>query len=290
MSRTEVVDRHDAVPASAAGQGAGVTAEGNRQVPLLRRLASSSLLLGLLSLVAVALLWQATVMIFPIKSYLLPSPVDIGATIIGQFGFQAKHALVTLREVLAGFGVAVLIGVPIAVAITFVPIVEKLFYPILVATQAVPKVAVAPLFLVWFGFGEAPKVAMATVIAVFPIIIDTAVGLRAIDPDMVRLAKSMRAGPLRTFWKVRLPIALPNIFAGLKMAMTFSVIGAVVGEFVAGTSGLGYLIQAATGSMQTTVAFASIVLLSLMGIVLFVIVEAFERVFVSWHQSMDRLY
>jgi NitT/TauT family transport system permease protein len=177
-----------------------------------------------------------------------------------------------------------------AVAITFVPVVQKLFYPILVATQAVPKVAVAPLFLVWFGFGETPKFAMAALIAVFPIIIDTAVGLRAIDPDMIRLAKSMRAGSLKTFWKVRLPIALPNIFAGLKMAMTFAVIGAVVGEFVAGTSGLGYLIQSATGNMQTTVAFASIVLLSLIGIALFYIVEAFERIFLPWHHSMERLY
>ncbi len=260
------------------------------QAPLGRRLASSSLFLGVLSLVCAGLLWQLAVTIFPIKSYLLPSPVEIGLAIIGQFPFQAQHALVTLREVLVGFAIAVLIGIPTAVAITFLPIVEKLFYPLLVATQAVPKVAVAPLFLVWFGFGEAPKVAMAAVIAVFPVIVDTAVGLRAIDPDMVRLARSMRAGSLRTFWKVRLPVALPNIFAGLKMAMTFSVIGAVVGEFVAGTSGLGYLIQAATGTLQTTVAFASVVLLSLTGIVLFLIVEAFERIFVSWHPSMDRLY
>ena len=260
------------------------------RLPLSRRLASSSLFLGLVSLVGAALLWQLAVTIFPIKSYLLPSPVEIASTMFSQFPFQAEHAVVTLREVLVGFAIAALIGIPTAVAITFLPIVEKLFYPILVATQAVPKVAVAPLFLVWFGFGEAPKVAMAAVIAVFPVIIDTAVGLRAIDPDMVRLARSMRAGPLKTFWKVRLPVALPNIFAGLKMAMTFSVIGAVVGEFVAGTSGLGYLIQAATGTLQTTIAFASVVLLSLMGIVLFLIVEAFERIFVSWHPSMDRLY
>src|SRR6185437_5619540 len=242
------------------------------RAPLARRVASSSLFLGLVSLVCAAVLWQLAVTIFPIKSYLLPSPVAIGTAMVIQFPYQAQHAVVTLREVLVGFGLAVLIGIPTAVAITFVPVVEKLFYPILVATQAVPKVAVA------------------VVIAVFPVIVDTAVGLRAIDPDMVRLARSMQAGPFKTFWKVRLPVALPNIFAGLKMAMTFSVIGAVVGEFVAGTSGLGYLIQAATGTLQTTVAFASVVLLSFMGIVLFLIVEAFERIFVSWHPSMDRLY
>ena len=259
-------------------------------ISLVRRLASSSLFLGFVSIASVALLWQFAVSIFPIPSYLLPSPTEIGSSMVSQFAFQWKHALVTLREILIGFGIAVAIGIPMAVAITFVPVVQKLFYPILVATQAVPKVAVAPLFLVWFGFGEAPKFAMAALIAVFPIIIDTAVGLRAIDPDMIRLAKSMRAGSLKTFWKVRLPIALPNIFAGLKMAMTFAVIGAVVGEFVAGTSGLGYLIQSATGNMQTTVAFASIVLLSLIGIALFYIVEAFERIFLPWHHSMERLY
>ena len=256
----------------------------------LGRLANSSVFLGLVSIAGVALLWQLAVTIFPIPSYLLPSPLEIGSVMVTRFELQTTHALVTLREILLGFALAVLIGVPLAVAITFVPVFEKLFYPILVATQAIPKVAVAPLFLVWFGFGEAPKVAMATVIAVFPIIIDTAVGLRAIDPDMVRLAKSMRAGSLKTFWKVRLPIALPSIFAGLKMAMTFAVIGAVVGEFVAGQSGLGYLIQAATGSLQTEVAFASIVFLSFIGIVLFFIVEALERFFVPWHRSADRLY
>ena len=260
------------------------------RIPLARRLASSSLFLGLLSIISVALLWEFALKIFPIQSYLLPPPSEIATAMVSQFGLQMQHAFVTLREILIGFALAVLIGVPLAVAITFLPVFEKLFYPILVATQAIPKVAVAPLFLVWFGFGEAPKYAMATVIAVFPVIIDTAVGLRAIDPDMVRLAKSMRASPLKTFWKVRLPIALPSIFAGLKMAMTFSVIGAVVGEFVAGQSGLGYLIQAATGSLQTTVAFASIVLLSFIGIVLFFIVEALERLFVPWHHSTDRLY
>jgi NitT/TauT family transport system permease protein len=265
-------------------------AEVKLRIPLARRLGNSSVFLGLLSIVSVALLWEFALKIFPIPAYLLPPPSEIGAVMVSQFGLQMTHALVTLREILVGFALAVLIGVPIAVAMTFVPVFEKLFYPILVATQAIPKVAIAPLFLVWFGFGEAPKVAMATVIAVFPIIIDTAVGLRAIDPDMVRLAKSMRAGSLKTFWKVRLPIALPSIFAGLKMAMTFAVIGAVVGEFVAGQSGLGYLIQAATGSLQTTIAFASIVLLSLIGIVLFFIVETFERVFIPWHHSTDRLY
>jgi NitT/TauT family transport system permease protein len=259
-------------------------------IDLLRRWANSSVFLGCVSIAGVALLWQLAVTIFPIPSYLLPSPLEIGSVMVSRFELQTTHALVTLREILLGFALAVLIGVPLAVGITFVPVFEKLFYPILVATQAIPKVAVAPLFLVWFGFGEAPKVAMATVIAVFPIIIDTAVGLRAIDPDMVRLAKSMRAGSLKTFWKVRLPIALPSIFAGLKMAMTFAVIGAVVGEFVAGQSGLGYLIQAATGSLQTEVAFASIVYLSFIGIVLFFIVEAFERFFVPWHRSTDRLY
>jgi len=259
-------------------------------IDLLRRWANSAVFLGCVSIAGVALLWQLAVTIFPIPSYLLPSPLEIGSVMVSRFELQTTHALVTVREILLGFALAVLIGVPLAVAITFLPLFEKLFYPILVATQAIPKVAVAPLFLVWFGFGEAPKVAMASVIAVFPIIIDTAVGLRAIDPDMVRLAKSMRAGSLKTFWKVRLPIALPSIFAGLKMAMTFAVIGAVVGEFVAGQSGLGYLIQAATGSLQTEVAFASIVYLSFIGIVLFFIVEAFERFFVPWHRSTDRLY
>jgi NitT/TauT family transport system permease protein len=256
----------------------------------LHRLGTSSAFLGLVSIGLIGLVWELAVLVLPIKSYILPSPIEVGQTLVAQWDYQLLHSIATLREVLSGFALAVAFGIPIAIAITFVPLFDKLAYPFLVSTQAVPKVAVAPLFLVWFGIGEAPKVAMAALIAIFPIIIDTTVGLRSIDPDMVRMARSMRASSLKTFWKVRLPIALPSIFAGLKMAMTFAVIGAVVGEFVAGTSGLGYLIQAATGSLQTKTAFASIVILSLMGIVLFVIVEAFERVFVSWHTSMSDLH
>lgn len=253
----------------------------------IRSLGSSSAVVGLFSLVIFTVVWQLAVHLFDVKDYVLPSPAAIGSVIIDKFSYLLPHSLVTLREVLIGFAVAVLIGIPIAVIMTFIPLAERLFYPLLIATQAVPKIAIAPLLLIWFGFGEAPKIAMATLIAVFPIIIDTSVGLRSIDTDMIRLARSMRANWLKTFWKVRLPVALPSVFAGLKMAMTFAVIGAVVGEFVAGSEGLGYVVQAAIGSMQTVFAFAGVVILSLMGIILFLLVEGVERVFVSWGSSAD---
>lgn len=253
----------------------------------LHTLSSSTAFVGLLSLILFAGLWQFSVHLFDVKEYVLPSPYAIGLVIIEKFSYIAPHTMVTLKEVLLGFFIAVAIGIPVAVMMTFIPLAERLLYPLLIATQAVPKIAIAPLLLIWFGFGEAPKIAMATLIAVFPIIIDTSVGLRSIDPEMIRLTRSMRASWMKTFWKVRLPVALPNVFAGLKMAITFAVIGAVVGEFVAGSEGLGYLVQAAIGSMQTVFAFAGVVILSLMGIILFLIVEGLERVFVSWGGSAD---
>lgn len=268
--------KQDTLPASASPA-----------VTWFRNLGSSSAFVGLVSLVLFAGIWQLAVDAFDVKDYVLPSPAAIGVVIIEKFSYLLPHTLVTLREVLIGFFLAVAIGIPIAVTMTFIPLAERLFYPLLIATQAVPKIAIAPLLLIWFGFGEAPKIAMATLIAVFPIIIDTSVGLRSIDTDMVRLARSMRASWLKTFWKVRLPVALPSVFAGLKMAMTFAVIGAVVGEFVAGSEGLGYVVQAAIGSMQTVFAFAGVVLLSLMGIILFLVVEGVERIFVSWGSSGD---
>lgn len=286
MSKTSL---HLASPADSQKNGE-LPPKPSRVVICFHYLASSSAFVGLASLAIFAGLWQLAVDLLGIKEYVLPAPSAIGMVIVEMFPYLVPHTLVTLKEVLVGFFLAVAIGIPIAVAMTFVPLVERLFYPLLIATQAIPKIAIAPLLLVWFGFGEAPKIAMATLIAVFPVIIDTSVGLRGIDPDMVRLARSMRASRLKTFWKVRLPVALPSTFAGLKMAMTFSVIGAVVGEFVAGSNGLGYVVQAAIGTMQTVSAFAGVVILSLMGIVLFLIVEGIERIFVSWGHSSQIRY
>jgi NitT/TauT family transport system permease protein len=145
--------------------------------------------------------------------------------------------------------------------------------------------AVAPLFIVWFGFGLMPKVFIAFLIAFFPIVINTVVGLAAIEPEKIHLARSMGLSGAATFFKIRLPNALPSIFGGLKIAITLAVVGAVVGEFVGGDAGLGYLLMSANGSMDTPLLFAGLVGLTLIGIVLFMVIEIAERFAIPWHTS-----
>jgi len=200
-------------------------------------------------------------------------------------GLIAGHTFVTLRELIGGFGLAVLTAVPLALAMSYSRTFESLISPFIVITQAIPKVALAPLLLVWFGFGMFPKVLMAAVIAFFPMLISTVTGFKAIEPDVLALSRSMGASPFKVFWMIRLPSALPSIFGGLKLAITFATIGAIIGEFIAGDGGLGYLIQSASGSQRMDVMFVGIIVISVLTVALYYTVEAAERHFIFWHQS-----
>lgn len=242
-------------------------------------------LLFLVSLGSMTLLWQLVVTLFDIPEYTLPSPLAIALGIRENFGLLVEHSQVTLIEIIVAFGLAVAIGFPIAAALAFSRVLDRLLYPVLIAGQNVPKVAIAPIMVLWFGFGFKSNVAIAASIAIFPIIINSALGLKSIEPDMVRLGRAMGGSAFRLMWRIRLPNAMPSVFAGLKLGMTFAVIGAIVGEFISGSSGLGYLIQVATGQLRTVLAFSSIVVLSALGIGLYYLVEAFERVTIRWHSS-----
>lgn len=237
--------------------------------------------------VATVVLWELAVTVFDVPAYMLPSPQSVVGAFQTYHSVLVDASVATIREVLLGFGLAVVGGVLLAVAMEYVPAVERYAYPLMVVSQAVPKVAVAPLFLVWFGFGELPKVLIAALIAFFPIVVSTSVGLKGIDPDMLSLAASMGAPERTVFLKIRLPSALPSIFAGLKLGITFAVIGAVVGEFVGGDHGLGYLVQVASGIQNMPLLFAALILLSGLGVVLFYIVEFFEVKFIAWHPSRE---
>ena len=161
--------------------------------------------------------------------------------------------------------------------------------PLIVISQAVPKIALAPLLLVWFGFGEMPKVIMAALIAFFPILISALTGFKLLEPEVMSLARSMGASQWKSFWKIRLPSALPNIFSGLKLAITFSVVGAVIGEFLAGDKGLAYLIQSASGAQRMDMLFADVIIISVLSLLLYYIVQATERRLTFWHQSQDQI-
>lgn len=229
--------------------------------------------------------WDLAVRLLKIPAYLMPPPLAVLAAIVEHWRTLGIHTLWTTGTILAGFIAAAVIAIPLAMVIVVSPTLGRLIYPPMVATQAIPKIALAPLFIVWFGFGMMPKVAVAFLIAFFPIVIDTIVGLRNIEPGMIQLARSMGAPPHRVFLKLRLPNALPMIFGGLKVASALAVVGALTGEFVGSDKGLGYILLQASGNLNTALLFASLVILSLVAMVFFYAVELVERILIPWHVS-----
>jgi NitT/TauT family transport system permease protein len=238
-----------------------------------------------LALVGVIVLWEAATRVLAIPAYLLPAPTDIVNEMIRRWATLSNHRWITLVEILAGFAASIAVGVPLAVLITYSRAFERMIYPLLVSAQTIPKVALAPLFIVWFGFGLTPKIVVAFLVAFFPVVIGTVVGLRSVRPEMLYLVSSMGASPWQAFWKIRFPNALPSIFGGLKVAITLAVVGAVVGEFVGADKGLGYLIQVANGNLDGRFMFAAIMDLSVMGIILFFALDVVERRMLRWHVS-----
>lgn len=232
-----------------------------------------------LALIVLAL-WQLAVPALGLSEFVLPTPLQIIARMGKDYALLLTHARVTLFEVLGGFGLAVLLGIPTALLIFYSRVFERAVYPLLIAEQAVPKVALAPLVVLYLGYGWAPKIFLAFLIGYFPIVVSTVVGLQALDPAMVSLVRSMGASGWQTFVKIRLPAALPNVFGGLKLAIGLAVIGAVIGEYVAAEKGLGYLQLQANSQFDTTLNFASVVMISGLGVLLFSLVRIAERLFV----------
>jgi len=244
--------------------------------------AAASILLPTLTIVALVGLWWLATIVFDWKPFLVPSPKDVWNELVAQRHRLPGHVEATLFESLEGFGLAIVLGIPVAVAIAYSRLLESTIYPALIALNAIPKIAIAPLLVIWMGFGSGPKVTMVVLICFFPIVISTATGLKSTPVEFVDLVRSLAASPLQQFVKVRFPAALPFVFVGLKVAISLAVIGAVVGEFVGATKGLGYVIVASGQNANTSLAFAAIVLLSLMSILLFYALVIAERLLVPW--------
>ncbi|HEY1778748.1 MAG TPA: ABC transporter permease [Solirubrobacteraceae bacterium] len=254
-----------------------------------RRLLRSTWIANLIVLIFVVAIWELIVIIFHERAYVLPGPDDVASQIYRLRTLLWKDGLATLEAVMIAFAISIGAGFPIAVAIAQSEIVDAFLSPILVLSQAVPKVAIAPILAVWFGLGMDSTVAVGASIALFPVVVNIALGLKGVDRELMRLGRSMGGTPLLLFRKVQLPAALPSIFVAIKLAIVFSVIGTVVGEFVAGSSGLGYLIELETGEVQTAGAFAGIVVLSVLAIVLYYAVDIIERRVVTWLPSREVL-
>lgn len=225
----------------------------------------------------IVLIWEGFVRISGISPFVLPSPADIIQRIFTEFPLLMSHLYVTLFEVLGGYGLAIALGVPTALLIFYSRACERAIFPLLMGIQTIPKVALAPLLVLYLGYGWAPKITLAFLISFFPIVVATTVGLQSLDKGLVNLVRSMGASETQTFFKIRLPAALPNIFGGLKVGMSLAVIGAIIGEYVAAERGLGWLQMMANSRFDTTLNFATVVTIAAMGVTLFFVLGQIER-------------
>jgi NitT/TauT family transport system permease protein len=242
----------------------------------------------LLALALLILVWEAVVWLFSIPEYLLPAPSQIFKVTAAAWPVMLEHTISTIRTTMLGFLVSIVISLPLAVAIASSPLLANSIYPLLVITQSIPKVAIAPIIVVLVGAGEISRVLVAFLIAFFPLVISIATGLLATPQELVELGRSFNATHLQELIRIRLPHAVPFVFSGLKLSITFAVIGAVVGEFVAADRGLGYQILSATAFFKTSLAFGAVMLLSIIGIVLFQAVVLIERIFFPWSAEEGR--
>ena len=228
--------------------------------------------------------WEIAVRLFHIAPWLLPPPSSIGAELINSHNLLLGHTLVTLVEVLLGFTLSLIIGISLAAAIAYSRIIERTAYPFVIASQTIPVIAIAPLLLIWIGYGIWPKIIVVVLISFFPIVINTVDGLKAADPDMINMMRTLGASRWQIFTMIQVPSSLPFLFSGTRVAITMSVIGAVIGEWVGASAGLGYLMTRSAPQFLTDRVFASIFILSIMGIILFTLVVLAERYIIPWHQ------
>ncbi|MDQ2955091.1 MAG: ABC transporter permease [Pseudomonadota bacterium] len=229
--------------------------------------------------------WDLVIRLFRIPPYQIPAPQDVLITLWRDWPELLAQAWPTTIATVEGFLLSAAFGIPMAMLIVGSRTVESYIYPLLVFSQSIPKIAIAPLFVVWFGFGMMPKVLSAFLLAFFPVVVSAVQGFKSVEPEMLDLARAMEANRLQIFRMIRLPHALPAIFSGLKVSITLAVVGAVVGEFVGSNSGLGFVLQRSIGNFELPTMFAALVLLSLIGVILFWILDVIERFAIPWHAS-----
>lgn len=244
-----------------------------------------TVVLPVVGLLAIIGLWWLATVVFGIESFLVPSPVDVVSSFVELPGYLLEQGLVTLWETVLGFLLSIVVGVPLALVIVGSKVLERMFYPLLVALNAVPKVAIAPVFVVWFGFGIESKVLLIVLVCVFPVVISTASGMKSTPHELVELLRSLDATRRQEFFKLRFPYALPQVFVGLKVAISLAVIGAVIAEFIGARAGLGYVISQSGASADTSLAFAAMSLLAVMSITLFYGLAYIERRALPWAEE-----
>ncbi|TFY97489.1 ABC transporter permease [Ramlibacter rhizophilus] len=239
------------------------------------------------ALVVLLVLWEVAVHVLKVRPITLPPPSTVLLELAREWRWYLDHCYYTLITTLGGFALAVLVGVGLAMLLVASRNFTDAVYPMIVALNSVPKVAIAPLFVIWMGTGYEPKIAMAFLISVFAVLVDAVHGLRSVPQDVLDLGRVLKGSPLDFFLKVRLPGALPSILTGMKVAIALSLVGAIVGEFVASQRGLGYVILSAQGTFDTARVFAAVFLLAIMGMLLYGAVVWMERRATPWRVVHD---
>lgn len=235
------------------------------------------------TIAGVVLFWHLAVVGFAIPPYLLPPPVAIAEFITLKWQFLIQHAWLTTYESLCGFLLSIAIGIPLAILVVWSKVMDRIITPFLVLSQTFPKVAIAPLLIIWFGLGILPKILVSFLVSFFPIVIEGITGMRSVETEMMELIHSMQANQFQIFWKVRLPHSLPYVFGGLKVAIAFAIVGAVVGEWVGANQGLGYLLLWANANLDTPMLFSVLIVLMAMGVILYYLIVWLESLTIPWH-------
>ncbi len=252
---------------------------------------SMQLLVPAFSLAAgTVIFWELVVRLFHVPTFVLPAPTAILESLLSNWRPLAVAAKATSLEVLFGFVLSAIVGMAVALVIVRFERFGRALYPLIVLFQNVPKIALAPIFILWFGFDLAPKIVLIVVIAFFPVTIDMLAGLQSVEPSFISLMRSVGASNGKILMQVRIPHSLPHLMAGLKVAITFSVIGAIVGEFAGANQGLGYVIQFASTQLDTPLIFAALVVVSVLGLAFYYLVEFAERWLVPWAPKFDPIH
>lgn len=242
-----------------------------------------SVLLGL----ALLILWEAAIHLFAVSEFVVPPPSNIARSLVDNAAILGGATLTTAHEVLVGFALATLFGVLLALLIVRFRLLGRALYPLVVLFQTVPKVALAPIFILWFGYDLAPKVLLIVVIAFFPVTLGMLGGLQSVDSGLIALMRSVGARENDILFRVRIPNALPHLMDGMKVAITLSVIGAIVGEFAGASAGLGYTIQFASTQLDTPLVFAALIVVSVVGVAFYYVIEVLERIVTPWSAKFD---
>ena len=233
--------------------------------------------------------WEIAVRALGTRSIVLPPPSEVLQVMVTRYDLLLTHLWPSLYLTVLGFALSVLGGIFVAILITYSEIMRKGFYPVIVVSQVIPKISIAPLFIVWFGTGTMSSLLLAFLIAFFPMTINSAMGLQAIDEDIHKMARTFMGSRWQIFWKIRMPNALPYIFGGMKISVTLAIIGVIVSEFVASQEGIGYLIKLAGGLLDTPLMMAAITVLSLSGLALYWLIAEAESRAVYWQTPSDSL-